>query len=272
VREGFKDLEYMPRARSGWNATLSAYAYGVRRNVARAADLALWAVMHGCPASARYQELGDKALVLWHGTSAQRAQHIREHGLFHKRGVWATFEPKIAHGYTRGRSLEYGAGSATVVLVLDGAEVRPGVDYDQEGPEIVRFRYDLPREWVEYILWDDRVEFVGEQQAGRPERWGLARFKKKEGEWVPRSRPPVRFDSEHTYASKEEWLHLAVRRVISTLGSASAIEIFSSLYSTIHPWDALSHEDVFGALGALCPPPRRRRGTMLFSLASAPGV
>ncbi len=268
VRDGFKDLEYMPRSRTGWNATLAAYAYAVRRKVARAADLNLWATMHGCPASARYQELRRSALVLWHGTSAKRAERIREVGLFHKRGVWATFEPKIAHGYTRGRSLAYQAGSATVVLVVDTGEVRAGVDYDQNGPSIVRFHYGLPVEWIEYILWDDRVEFVGERKAHEPRPWGKARFKKKEGQWVPRSQPPVRFDDRRAYASKEEWLHLSIERIISTLGPSAAIEIFSSLYSTVDPWDALEHEDIFAALEEMCAIPRRRHGIRLFSLST----
>ena len=270
VRGGFKDLEYMPRSRTGWNATLAAYAYAVRRKVARAADLNLWATMHGCPASARYQELRQSALVLWHGTSAKRAERIREFGLFHKRGVWATFEPRIAHGFTRGRSSAYSAGSATVVILVDGSEVLPGVDYDQESAEIVRFHTNVPPEWVEYVLWDDRVEFVGERKAHEPRPWGKARFKKKEGQWVPRSQPPVRFDGEHAYGALEEWLHLSIERIISTLGPSAPIEIFSSLYSTVDPWDALRHEDIFSALEEMCAPPRRRRGTRLFAMADEP--
>jgi len=267
VRSGFKDLEYLPRSRAGWNATLSAHAYSARRKVAGEADLNLWAVMQGCPASARYSELGKDALVLWHGTSAERAEKIAEVGLFHKRGVWAALEPKIAHGFTRGRSLQYLAGSATVVLVVDTREAQPGVDYDENGPSIVRFHYGLPAEWIEYILWDDRVEFVGERKANAPKSWGVARFKKKEGRWVPRSQPPVRFDEEQAYGDFEGWLELSIGRIISALGSAAAIEIFSSLYSTVDPWDALRHDDIFKALEALCKPPHRRRGTKLFSLA-----
>ncbi|MDP7281169.1 MAG: hypothetical protein QGG39_14975, partial [Candidatus Poribacteria bacterium] len=62
-----------------------------------------WAARHNCPASARYDELGDDTIVLWHGTSSTRAEKIAEFGLFHKRGLWTTLNPQIAHGYTRGR-------------------------------------------------------------------------------------------------------------------------------------------------------------------------
>jgi len=266
ARSGFKDLEYLPRSRTGWNATLAAYAFSARRRIAGKADLNLWAVMQGVRASARYHELGGNALVLWHGTTAERAGKIKKVGLCHKRGLWTTIEPTIAHGYTRGRALRHGAGSATVVLLLDSREFRPGVEYDEQGPSILRFHSGLPPESIAYILWDDRIEFLGDRKAGEPKAWGVARFKKKEGRWVPRSLPPVRFDHQHTYSSIEEWLELSIVRILSGLGSAAAIEIFSSLYSTIDPWEALEHGAIFGALERLCAPPKQRRGFKQFSL------
>ncbi len=272
VRSGFVDLEYLPRPRAGWNATLAAYAYSVRLKVAGRADLNLWAAMHSSAASARYRELGEDALVLWHGTSAVRAERIRETGLFHKGGVWAAFEPKTAHGYTRGRSLAYQAGSATVVILVDRSQVQPGVGYDEEGRSVVRFHTHVPPEWVEYLLWDNGAEFVGEVKVRQPKRWAVARFKRKGGRWVPRSQPPVRFDAERSYSTFEEWLDLSIRRIVATLGSASAIEVFSSLYATVDPWDTLRHDDIFGALEHLCPPPQRRRGIKLFSLAADGGT
>jgi hypothetical protein len=271
VRDGFKDLEYLPRSRTGWNATLAAYAYSARRQMAGTADLNLWAVMHGCPASARYQELGKDALVLWHGTSAVRAAQIAQHGLFHKRGLWTTLEPRIAHGYTRSRSQNFGAGSATVVLLLDRRAVTAGVHYDQESPEILRFYSGMPPESIEYILRDDRIEFLGREKAEQPKPWGTARFKRKGGRWVPLSNPPVRFDDEHAYGRKEDWLRLSIQRILSALGAASAVEVFSSLYSTIAPWSALAHEEVFDALERLCEIRAHRGSIGRLSLAREPG-
>lgn len=69
----------------------------------------------------------------------------------------------MAHGYSRGRASEYKAGSATVVLLLDRREIKQGINYDLEGPEVLRFRTGLPPENIEYILWDDRIEFLGER-------------------------------------------------------------------------------------------------------------
>ena len=160
LKRGFPDLQYLPKARSGWNATLAALAFALRRQLDGQADLNTWACMHGCVASARYAELGADALVLWHGTSDERAEQIKEVGLFHKRGLWTTLDPRIAHGYTRGRagsSREYGAGSATIVLVLDRRAITEGVHYTHESPKIYRFHAGLDSQYIEYICWADRA-------------------------------------------------------------------------------------------------------------------
>jgi len=210
--------------------------------------------------------LGEGALVLWHGTTARRAEQIARYGLFHKRGVWATLEPKIAHGFSRFRGRAYKAGSAAVVLLLDGREASPGVHYDAESAEVFRFRAALPAESIEYVLWDDRIEFLGEASVRQPRPWGVARFKKQSGRWVPLSRPPVRFDSEHSYDDLEGWLRLSIVQILSTLGLAAAIEVFSTLYATIDPWEALPHQVIFRALERLCHESRHRCGLELFSL------
>ena len=266
VKRGFKDLMYLPRSRTGWNATLSAYAFSVRRSLAGEADLDLWATMHASPASVRYAELGKHALVLWHGTSAERGAKIETTGLFHKRGLWTTLDPKIAHGYARSRGSAFQAGSAMIVLVLDRREFVRDVHYEQRGPSILRFHRGLPAEAVEYILFDDRVEFTGERKAKHPKAWGVARFKKVEGTWMPRSKPPVRLDAERTYQSFDQWLTLSVRRILDTLGSACAIEIFSSLYATIDPTDALEHDHILETCERLCGKPKQRKGFKQFRL------
>lgn len=250
VRRGFGDLEYLPPERAGWNATLAAYAFAARRRLAGTGDLTLWAMMHGVPASGRWRRLGSSGLVLWHGTSAERAEKIRAHGLMHKRGVWAATEPRIAHGYTRGRSRAFGAGSAMIVFVIDknAWDARA----TRESDDIARFHESIPPQCIEYILYSDRIEFVGAERARKPKPWGVARFKKAHGQWRPRSRPPVRFDERNTYGDLSEWLALSLQRIFRTLGRAAAIEVFSSLYATVDPWDALEHERIFEALAGLC--------------------
>ncbi|MDP6495088.1 MAG: hypothetical protein QGI09_06675 [Dehalococcoidia bacterium] len=65
-------------------------------------------------------------------------------------------------------------------------------------------------------------------------------------------RCPVRFDKEHTYRDLEMWLDLSVHRIVKTLGTVAAVDVFFSLYATIDPWDALPHGHVFDAISRLC--------------------
>ena len=270
MREGWKDLAYLPRGRRRWSMTLAAQAYSLRRRIAGRGDLNLWAAMHAAPASARYAKLGERALVLWHGTSAARAEKIREVGLFPKKGIWATAEPRLAHSFTRDRADRYRAGGATIVLLFDREDMPQAFEPASQS-DTLRFRSPLGPEYVEYILWDDRIEFVGPGKARSPKPWGVARFKKVGGKWAPRSRPPVRFGRGDTYKGLAQWSDLSVRRVLTTLGEAAAMEVFSSLYATIDPTEALGHDDVFAAMERLCPRPRYRR-VRLFSLADETGA
>ena len=50
VKSGFRDLIYLPRSRTGWNATLAAYAFSVRLKLDGSNDLSRWAMMHGLAA------------------------------------------------------------------------------------------------------------------------------------------------------------------------------------------------------------------------------
>ena len=262
VKSGFKDLAYLPRSRTGWNATLAAYAFAMRLKLDGRADLNRWAMMHGVAASAKVAGLGEDALVLWHGTSAERAEKIRTVGLFHKRGLWTTTDPPTANNFTRNRSTHFAAGSAMIVIVLDRRELEADIDYEPQGHDgsILRFHRGLPADTVEYILFDDRIEFTGTEKASSPRSWGVARFKKAEGKWVPRSKPPVRLDAENTYGTFDEWLDLSVGRILTTLGAVCAVEVFSSLYATVDPWDVLVHDRILETLERLCGKPRQRKG------------
>jgi hypothetical protein len=221
--------------------------------------------MHGCAGSARCAELGDSALVLWHGTSDERAQRIREVGLFHKRGLWATSEPRIAHGYTRGRSGQYGAGSATVVLVLDRGEIEEGIHYSHDSEVIYRFHSGLDTQHIQYILWADHVEFRAERKEPGLSPWGRSRFKRQEGKWAPISHPPVRLDADYEYGDFHEWLTQSITRILRRLEEATALEVFSSLYATLDPWRALEHEVILDRLEEMCTS-HRRAGPVRFAL------
>ena len=80
----------------------------------------------------------------------------------------------------------------------------------------------------------------------------------------------MRFDGGGDYGDLAGWLELSIERILATLGSATAIEVFSSLYATLDPWEALEHEAIFDALarraGASRPGPQ---GARLFTPGSA---
>ena len=135
-----------------------------------------------------------------------------------------------------------------------------------QGANEVRLYSRVSPDFVEYVLWSDRVDFAGKEKAKSARPWPRFKFKKQRGEWIPLTRPPVRFDDECRFASKQEWLDLGIRRILTTIGSATAIEVFSSLYSTIDPWEALEHDEILAVLEGFCDHPQRKSGMSLFSL------
>jgi hypothetical protein len=267
LRDGFSDLAYLPRSPLVWDATLSAYAYAARQKIAGGANLNTWAVMNGVVPSGRAKDLGRDAVVLWHGTAAYKVPEIMKHGFrpVNKKAVYASLSPAISHGYTRFRSEEKEGGSAMFVLVMPERTMREEFNFTQGAKEI-RLYGRVPPKYVEYILWSDRIEFVGKTTSPPAAPWPHFRFKKKDGKWRPLTKPPVRFEVDSTFVSKQEWVDLSLRRILTELGSAAAIEIFSSLYSTVEPWDALQHEEIFAAMERLCGDPRKKGGMKLFSI------
>ena len=258
VAEGFPDLKYLPKARCEWDWTLASLAFGLRRAIVDGPpDLSAWAARHGLPASARYQELGDAARVLWHGTSRERAEKIAEHGLFHKRGLWTTLNPFVSHGFCRGRSERFGTGGAVLCLVIDRSAVERGSDFDVEGRgDIFRFTHGLPPDVVEYVLVHEEARFMGER-ADEPQPWRRGDFTKRSGTWEPKQKAPVRLSETASYASLGEFCALTLDRLLAELETVTALEVFSTLYALVEPWDAVEHDAVFALLDKRCAPHRR---------------
>jgi len=263
----FPDLQYLPKARCGWDCTLASLAFGVRRDILGGSpDLSAWAARHGVAASARYQELGPDARVLWHGTSRSRADKIAEHGLFHKRGLWTTLNPFIAHGFCRGRAERFGADGAVVCLVLNRSALEPGRDFSVEGKgDIFRFHHGLPPELVEYVLVNEEIRFTGRERASRPKPWQRGVFKKREGEWEPAQQTPVRYSDAASYSSLEEFTAICLDQLLTALGEITALELFSCLYACVQPWDALPHAEIFEMIESRYVPRHRRARWQTFA-------
>jgi len=257
----FPDLAYLPRRRSGWDWTLAALGYAARRDIQGGKpDLSAWAARHGLPPSARARDLGEEVAILWHGTSRARADKIAEHGLFSKGGLWTTSDPTIAHSFTRGRSERFATEGAMVCLVMDRRDYAFEHDFVVEGPgNIFRFHRGLPPDVVEYVLFHEEARFFGPRRARRPAPWPSAKFKKREGDWAPAQKAPVRYSDTAAYSTVREFAELCVDRLLAELGELRAVEIFSTLYALIRPWDALTHEDVLALIEEKCAPARRRQ-------------
>ena len=254
VERGYRGLEHVPRERSAWDCTLAALAMGMRMDVSRERpDLGAWAARHGVAASARCAGLGRSALVLWHGTSRERADKISEHGLFHKKGLWTALHPSIPHSFCRGRAEEYGTEGAVVCIVLDRSAITEGVDFEIEGNgNVHRFFHGLGPEVVEYVLTREGMVFTGAERAREPAPWPSARFKRSEGAWVPEQKTPVRYSGAESYSTAREFSTITVRRAAEELGPAAPLELMSSVYACMSPAEAIMHDEVLDIIEAEC--------------------
>ncbi|MDP6117842.1 MAG: hypothetical protein QF437_31740 [Planctomycetota bacterium] len=87
VSQGFRDLQFLPKERSGWDATLASLAYGLRRHIAGSApDLGDWAARHGVPASRKYRELGETRSCCGMGRAGREPKRSASTGFSTKGG------------------------------------------------------------------------------------------------------------------------------------------------------------------------------------------
>ena len=248
LAQQYLDLRYIPHGRSAWDCTLSCLAFGIRMDISGASvDLNAWAARHGLFPSSLYQELADNALVLWHGTSRERAERIIEHGLFHKKGLWTAVHPRIPHSFCRSRSERFGTEGAVVCIVLDRNEITEGRDFEARG-DVIRFHHGLPPDVVQYVLLREEVRFTGDARGNNPKPWPGARFKYSAGEWCPVQTIPVRFSDSDSFSTLDEFVNLCVSRIFFELSDVTPLEVLSVLYSLVQPWDCLTHKDVINLL------------------------
>jgi len=273
VSQGLGDLEYLPRERCGWDNTLACLAFGMRMDIERRApDLNAWAARHGVPPSAKYRDLGRDALVLWHGTSRERAGKIARHGLFHKRGLWTAIHPGIPHSFCRGRSERFATEGAVVCILLDRRELSEGRNFEVQGKgdNVIRFHHGLPADVVEYVLLREQIRFTGKHRARHPAPWPAPKFKKRSGAWVPIQKAPARYSHSASYSSAQQFAAICVDRLLEELVEVTALEIFSCVYAAATPWDALSHQEILDAIGEKCAPFRRRGKHKTFHACTSP--
>lgn len=101
LKRRLKLEEFLRGPKGEWNFLHIAEVYAARQQ--RRADSSLndFAVQHGALASALYEETKERNLVLWHGTSLERAEKILEHGFFHCKGVWMAVRTSTPLSFTQ---------------------------------------------------------------------------------------------------------------------------------------------------------------------------
>jgi hypothetical protein len=262
----FPDLEYLPPGKSAWDCSLSSLAYGIRMDIQGVeASLNDWATRHGVSGSGSYERYGDSAMVLWHGTSRERADKIAEHGLFHKRGLWTAPHPRIPHAFCRTRSARFRTEGAVICLVLDRDQLIEGRDYEVENySNTIRFQHGLPPRVVQYILVRDEIRYVGTERAAQTNPWVKARFKHSAGQWRPICQTPVRFSEDESFSTLNEFVRLCIAKLLHELDGVSPLETLSVLYSLVDPWEALRHDDVIDILGEISSQIRRHGRLKIF--------
>jgi hypothetical protein len=235
-----------------WDFLHIAEAYAARQQ--REGDVSLneFAVGHGGLASALYEETREHNLVLWHGTSVERAEKILEHGFFHYRGVWMALNTSTPLGFARNRAAQSEGRPAILISVIDLDVYVPGVHFDLTND--VRFRDDVPPEVIQYVLTDRDLRFVGRGRVRKYRHAAKARFVHRDGRWVAPTQNPAIFDaqSDETYRTSNEWLDLKLRQFFAARDRATPLEAFCAVYATCNPTQAIPRDTVAQWLAANC--------------------
>lgn len=249
MRRRLGELPFVKGSHAGWDLTFTAQAYEVQQRRDPKLSLNDFVTRHGAPSSALYEQTRDHNLVMWHGTTAERAELICKHGFAHFKGVWMDKSTKIPFSFAHSRTGQHGGVPAIVISVIDTQRFAEGHDYYWEiNGHVLVFQHNVPPDVVQYQLTDESFEFVGDKSAPgwRPTR--RARFVRRGGKWVAPGKNPAYFDKDHRYRNLAEWLDLFVAELLEMHGPLQAIEIFSALYANCIPRHALSRQDIIEAV------------------------
>jgi hypothetical protein len=249
-------LSGLPRLRGRrghWDLTLIARCYECLKSRFGELDLNEFATLFGAAPSALHARTRGRNLVLWHGTSVARAEKILEHGFAHFKGVWMDEQTGIPFAFAQDRARQFDAKPAICVSVIDLDLFREGQDfYWEAGEHVVVFRHEVPPWVVQYLITSQGIRFVGETRAQGPAIQPRVRFVKRDGGWAVPSQNPVLFRGKEPFRTTGEWLPLFCRHYLTTYGEADPVEIFTAVYASIHPQEAISRKDMLGCLVAHC--------------------
>ncbi len=270
LRRRLKLDELLRGPKGEWDFLHIAEAYAARQQRGADSSLSDFAVEHGALASPLYEETRERNLVLWHGTSLERAERILEHGFFHCKGVWMAVRTSTPLSFARNRAREFDGRPAILVSVIDLDRYREGEHFEERRSE-TRFTDDVPPDVVQYLLTDREFRYVGRGRVRGYELPAKPGFTRKDGRWIVPTRNPATFDARLglTYRTVGEWLDLKLGRFFAEQRRATALEAFCVVYANCLPTEAIGREEVAGWLMRECGTAGRSRWGPLLNRARA---
>ncbi|MFQ6078164.1 MAG: hypothetical protein ACE5NJ_03385, partial [Thermodesulfobacteriota bacterium] len=119
LRRKLSQLSFLKGRKDQWNLTLIARSYEC--HIGREPNLSLndFVTLYGAPPSRLYGQTRRHNLILWHGTTLERAEKILEHGFAHFKGVWMDQGISTPFSFARSRAEQFDAVPAILVSIID---------------------------------------------------------------------------------------------------------------------------------------------------------
>lgn len=107
-------------------------------------------------------------LLLWHGTTAERAQAILQDGFCRLKGTWMTENARQAHSIAHFQAKRWKGLPAILISVVDFRQLKEETDFEVESPGVYVFRFRVSPKVIQYLLTPDGLQMVG--RAKHPRR------------------------------------------------------------------------------------------------------
>jgi len=143
-----------------WKETWVAVDYQRRRKRDANYSFQQFIAEQGLPLTNVCAHLNGK-LLLWHGTTVERAQSILQEGFCRPKGVWMTEDASQAHSIAHFQAKRWKNLPAILISVIDLKQLKEGADFEVESPGVYVFRFRVPPEVVQYLLTPDGLQMVG---------------------------------------------------------------------------------------------------------------
>lgn len=143
-----------------WQETWVAVEYHRRRKRDASYSFRQFIAEQGLPLTDVCANLEGK-LLLWHGTTVERARSILQKGFCRPKGIWMTEDAQQAHSIAHFQAKRWRSLPAILISVVDFRGLKEGTDFEVESPGVYVFRFRVPPEVVQYMLTPDGLQMVG---------------------------------------------------------------------------------------------------------------